>query len=114
MLDNVRPRYWNDPQKGDNYDMVVIGGGAAGMVLSASVSLMGGRACMIERNLIGGDCLYTGCVPSKAFLKAANVAHNARTAGEYGIEVTDIKVNFPKVMERMREIRAEISKTDGA
>ena len=54
--------------------MVVIGGGAAGMVLSASVSLMGGRSCMIEKNVVGGDCLYTGCVPSKAFLKAANIA----------------------------------------
>ena len=55
--------------------MVCIGGGAAGMVTAAGTAYMGGKALMIERNLIGGDCLVTGCVPSKAFLKSANIAH---------------------------------------
>lgn len=114
MLDRVRPRFWDDPKTGDQYDMVVIGGGAAGMVTSASISILGGRAALIERNVIGGDCLYTGCVPSKAFLKASNIAHNVKNAAQYGIEVTEYKVNFPKVMERMRAIRAEISKADAA
>lgn len=94
--------------------MVVIGGGAAGMVTAAAASIYGAKACMIERNLVGGDCLYTGCVPSKAFLKAAHVAHAARTGADYGVDVGEVKVDFGKVMERMRRIRAEVSKSDSA
>ena len=81
MYDHIRPLEWVDPQLPDGtdksqlYDMVCIGGGAAGMVTAAGTAYMGGKALMIERNFLGGDCLVTGCVPSKAFLKAANVAH---------------------------------------
>ena len=61
---------------------------------------------------MGGDCLNTGCVPSKAFIKAASVVHQVRTASEYGILVGEVKVDFKAVMKRMRQIRAEIAEAD--
>ena len=94
--------------------MVCIGGGAAGMVTSAGTVIMGGKALMIERNFMGGDCLVTGCVPSKAFIKSASMAHKIKTGSEFGLEIEGFKVNFPKVMERMRTVRAEIGHHDSA
>lgn len=121
MLDNIRPLEWVDPQvptkeNGEPvYDMVAIGGGAAGMVSTAGTAFMGGKALMIERNFMGGDCLVTGCVPSKAFIRAATVAHQVRTAAKYGVEINGtVKINFGKVMERMRKVRAEIAVHDSA
>jgi len=97
------------------YDMVVIGAGAAGLVTGAASSIYGAKTCLIERNLMGGDCLVTGCVPSKAFLKSCHVAHTCKNAEAYGVEIEGtVKINFPKLMARMREIRAEISKADSA
>ena len=120
MYDNIRPLEWVDPevptQNVLRYDMVAIGGGAAGMVTAAATAFMGGSALMIEKAFMGGDCLVTGCVPSKAFLKSASVAHKLRHGAEqYGLEIRgSVKVNFPKVMERMRKIRAEIAVHDSA
>jgi pyruvate/2-oxoglutarate dehydrogenase complex dihydrolipoamide dehydrogenase (E3) component len=95
--------------------MLVIGGGAGGLVTAAGSSNVGAHVAIIERNFLGGDCLNFGCVPSKAFLKAANVVHSARVAEEYGITVEGtIKTNFATVMERMRKIRAQISENDSA
>ena len=85
------------------------------MVASAGTVSLGGKACIIERAFMGGDCLVTGCVPSKAFIKSASVAHKIRTGSEFGLEIQgEVKVNFEKVMERMRKIRTEISHHDGA
>ena len=67
--------------------MVCIGGGAAGMVTAAGTAFMGGRALMIERTFMGGDCLVTGCVPSKAFLKSAKIAHQIRNGKKVGLEI---------------------------
>ena len=87
--------------------MLVIGGGAGGLVTAAGSAGVGARVAIIERNFLGGDCLNNGCVPSKAFLKCANVVNAARTADQYGIEIQgEIKVNFKTIMERMRKIRA--------
>jgi pyruvate/2-oxoglutarate dehydrogenase complex dihydrolipoamide dehydrogenase (E3) component len=92
----------------------VIGGGAGGLVTAASAVGQGAKVALIEKNLLGGDCLNTGCVPSKAFLKCANVAHNARTAEQFGVKVGQVEVDFPFIMERMRKIRASISDNDSA
>ena len=95
--------------------MLVIGGGAGGLVTAAGSCNMGAHVALIERNFLGGDCLNTGCVPSKAFLKCANVVHAARNAEEFGIIIEgSIKTNFSTVMERMRKIRAEIAENDSA
>jgi len=87
--------------------MLVIGGGAGGLVTAAGAAGVGAKVGLIERQFLGGDCLNTGCVPSKAFLKCANVAHTARTASEFGISIEgEIKIDFGKIMARMRKIRA--------
>lgn len=94
--------------------MLVIGAGAGGLVTAAGSAGTGAKVALIERNFLGGDCLVTGCVPSKAFLKCANIAHAAKSGQEYGVICSDVKVDFPKVMERMRKIRADIAENDSA
>lgn len=81
MMDYARPIVWTDPKEADTYDMLVIGGGAGGLVTSVGSAAIGAKVALIERCWIGGDCLVTGCIPSKAFLKAANVAHDIKNAG---------------------------------
>mmetsp|Transcript_15925 Transcript_15925/g.24602 ORF Transcript_15925/g.24602 Transcript_15925/m.24602 type:complete len:264 (+) Transcript_15925:520-1311(+) len=124
MLDNVRPTFWSDPvalqnagQQGKKaeYDLVVIGGGTAGMVTAAAASIYGAKTCMIERHMIGGDCLVTGCVPSKALLKSAQVAKQLKSSTKFGIELeAPPQINFGKVMDRVRKLRADVSKHDAA
>lgn len=93
--------------------MVVIGGGAGGLVTAAIAKSLGAKVALIERGFMGGDCLVTGCVPSKAFIAAANVAHTVRQSEKFGIKIKgEVEVDFPKVMERMRRIRAEIAEND--
>jgi pyruvate/2-oxoglutarate dehydrogenase complex dihydrolipoamide dehydrogenase (E3) component len=62
------------------YDLIVIGGGSAGLVAASGSALLGAKVALIEKNLLGGDCLYTGCVPSKTLIKSAKFAHQARSA----------------------------------
>ncbi len=94
--------------------MLVIGAGAGGLVTASGCRGAGAKVAIIERKFMGGDCLNFGCVPSKAFLAAANIAHTVKvTAAQFGVIVEGaVKVDFPKVMERMRKIRAEISEND--
>lgn len=87
--------------------MVVIGAGAGGLVTAAGCAGHGAKVALIERAFLGGDCLNNGCVPSKALLKCANMAHTARSGDSYGVRVNgEVVVDFPKIMERMRRIRA--------
>ena len=93
--------------------MVVIGAGAGGLVTAAGSRSLGAKVAIIEKCYMGGDCLVTGCVPSKAFIAAANVAHTIKTSADYGINIKGtVEVNFGKVMERMRRIRAELCEND--
>ena len=71
------------------YDLVVVGGGAAGLVTSAGAAGLGARVALVERERMGGECLWTGCVPSKALLAAAGAAHEARTAHRFGSALSD-------------------------
>lgn len=110
-MDNVRPIKFTDPEV-THYGMIAIGSGAGGLITGITASSAGAKSCILEQNSSGGDCLNTGCVPSKAFIKSAKIAHSCKTADFYGVEVESVKVNFPKVMERMRAIRAKISNAD--
>lgn len=115
MFDNVRPIKWVDPSCDEKYDMVVIGAGAGGLVTAIISASVGARTCIIERGFFGGDCLVTGCVPSKAFIKSASVAQTVKNAENFGIKVEgEVKIDFEAVMERVRRVRAQISSNDAA
>lgn len=90
------------------YDMVVIGGGAAGLTAAGMSAVLGAKTALIEAARLGGDCTWHGCVPSKALLKAAAVAHEMRTASRFGLAEFDEAHQFARVMGRVREIREEI------
>src|SRR5947209_9392778 len=115
LLKNVRPRDWVNPKPAVRYNLVVIGAGTAGLVTAAGAAGLGAKVALVERELLGGDCLNVGCVPSKALIRAARAAAAVRDAGEFGVEVpAGVHVNFPVVMERMRKLRASISPNDSA
>ena len=110
---NTHPPEWVNPEPSGRYNLVVIGAGTAGLVTAAGAAGLGAKVALIEKHLMGGDCLNVGCVPSKALIRCARVAADARAAGEYGVGITgDIHVDFAAVMERMRRLRAGISPND--
>lgn len=115
LLENVHPPDWRPPAPADRYNLVVIGAGTAGLVTAAGAAGLGAKVALVERERMGGDCLNFGCVPSKALLRAARAAADARNAGAFGVRIGgDIHVDFPAVMQRMRRLRAEISNNDSA
>ncbi len=115
LLDCTHPPAWVDPTPKPRYNLVVIGAGTGGLVSAAGAAGVGAKVALIESHLLGGDCLNVGCVPSKALLKCAKVAHTARHAAEYGVKVGgDVTVDFGAVMERMRRLRAAIAPHDSA
>jgi len=114
LLEAVHPSDWVNPTPSGPYNMVVIGGGTAGLVTAIATAGLGGKVALIERHLLGGDCLNVGCVPSKALLSAAKVAARARDAGRYGVSTGPVEVDFGGVMARLREIRARIAPNDSA
>ncbi len=112
---NVHPPDWVNPVAQGRYNLVVIGAGTAGLVAAAGAAGLGAKVALIERELMGGDCLNVGCVPSKAIISAARVARSARSAGEFGVNVPQgTSVDFARVMERMRRLRASLSPHDSA
>jgi pyruvate/2-oxoglutarate dehydrogenase complex dihydrolipoamide dehydrogenase (E3) component len=114
-LANVRPSEWRNPQPAERYDFVVIGAGTAGLVAAHGAAALGAKVALVERELLGGDCLNIGCVPSKAILRTARLYAEMRDAERYGAQIPrDIRVDFPAVMQRMRGIRARISRADSA
>ncbi len=115
LLANVSPVNWVNPQPAPLYDLVVIGAGTAGLVTAAGAAGLGAKAALVEKHLMGGDCLNYGCVPSKSLIRSARAFADGRDAHEYGVEVSDgSHVNFAAVMERMRRLRSQISPHDSA
>jgi len=115
LLSNVHPSDWSNPVPAAKYNLVVIGGGSAGLIAAAGAAGLGAKVALIERHLLGGDCLNTGCVPSKAVIRASRVVSEIKHAGKFGVHVKDEpEVDFGLVMERMRRIRADISPHDSA
>jgi pyruvate/2-oxoglutarate dehydrogenase complex dihydrolipoamide dehydrogenase (E3) component len=96
------------------YDLVVLGGGTAGLVAAAGASGLGARVALVERHLLGGDCLNTGCVPSKALIRSARVVGEMRKASSLGVQVSGVRVDGAGVMRRLRQRRAEIAAHDSA
>ena len=101
------------PRKGVGvYNVVVIGGGTAGLVTAAGTSGLGGRVALIERDRMGGECLNTGCVPSKALVSSARVVDQMRHAAEWGLKAIEPEFDFDAVFARMRDRRARIAPHD--
>jgi pyruvate/2-oxoglutarate dehydrogenase complex dihydrolipoamide dehydrogenase (E3) component len=113
LIDQVCPSGWRNPEPAPLYDLVVIGGGTAGLVCAAGAAGLGARVAIVERHRLGGDCLNTGCVPSKALLHAARAVHDARRAAGAGVSMTPL-VNFAVVMESVRARRADLASNDSA
>src|SRR5882724_4854159 len=112
LVSQVRPPRWKNPTPGGRYNLVVLGGGTAGLVSAAGAAGLGARVALIEKHLLGGDCLNVGCVPSKALIGAARVAASARAGSEFGVGTGDVRVDFAAVMERMRRLRASLAPVD--
>jgi pyruvate/2-oxoglutarate dehydrogenase complex dihydrolipoamide dehydrogenase (E3) component len=97
---------------GDSYDLVIVGMGSAGMVAAEFAATLDLKVAVVERGRVGGDCLWTGCVPSKALLASGKVAHHMRTADEFGIDAVTPTIDRKKVWERIRSVQAQIATTD--
>lgn len=115
LLGNVHPGEWMNPEPADRYHLVVVGAGTAGLVTAAGAAGLGARVALIERGLMGGDCLNVGCVPSKAVIRAARAWAEARDASNgFGAPRSSGEGDFGRAMERMRELRSGISGNDSA
>lgn len=117
LVENVHPPDWVNPRPQQRYHMVVIGAGTAGLVSAAGAAGLGARVALIERHLMGGDCLNVGCVPSKGVIRASRAWRDAReAAARFGGPPVprDAAGDFGAAMERMRRLRAGISVHDGA
>lgn len=114
LVANVHPQDWKNPAPASRYHLVVLGAGTAGLVTAAGAASLGAKVALVERHLMGGDCLNVGCVPSKTLIRAARAAHETRNAGEFGVRARDVQVDFATVMERVRRVRAGISPHDSA
>ena len=136
LVGNVHPADWINPTPALRYNLVVIGAGTAGLVTAVGAAGLGAKVALIEKHFMGGDCLNVGCVPSKAIIRAARAAAAVRDASEFGVNIEPltrpsaslypsngerdgvrgggVEVDFGKVMERMRRLRADISPHDSA
>jgi pyruvate/2-oxoglutarate dehydrogenase complex dihydrolipoamide dehydrogenase (E3) component len=115
LIWNVHPPDWRNPPPAKRYHLAVVGAGSAGLVCAAAAAALGARVALIERNLMGGECLNFGCVPSKTLLRAARACADATRMSEYGISRSaDAGIDFATTMERVRRIRAKLSEKDSA
>jgi pyruvate/2-oxoglutarate dehydrogenase complex dihydrolipoamide dehydrogenase (E3) component len=112
LVSLVHPPEWRNPIPRGRYNLVVVGAGTAGLVSAAGAAGLGARVALVERHLLGGDCLNVGCVPSKGLIAAARVAAQARRAADFGVRVSEVSVDFGAVMERMRRLRSGIAPVD--
>lgn len=114
LVANVHPPEWINPAPAERYDLVVVGAGTAGLVCAAGAAGFGARVALVERHLMGGDCLNFGCVPSKAVLRAAKAWHAAAAGASFGAPIATAAGDTARAMERMRALRADISRNDSA
>jgi pyruvate/2-oxoglutarate dehydrogenase complex dihydrolipoamide dehydrogenase (E3) component len=113
LVNNVHPSDWVNPDPTGPYNIVVIGAGTAGLVTAVIAAAVGARVALIEKHLMGGDCLNVGCVPSKGVIRAARAWADVRRADEFGVHIPPgVKYDFGAAMARMRKLRARISHTD--
>ncbi len=115
LVANVHPPNWVNPEPTGRYNIVVIGAGTAGLITAVVAASLGAKVALIEKHLMGGDCLNVGCVPSKGVIRAARAWGDLRHANEFGLEIpAGVKYDFGAAMARMRKLRARISENDSA
>ena len=115
LAENVHPSKWVNPEAAGRYNIVVLGGGTAGLITAIVGASLGARVALIEQHLMGGDCLNVGCVPSKGIIRASRAWADLKHAAEFGLGIPDgVTYDFGAVMSRMRRLRARISHTDSA
>jgi pyruvate/2-oxoglutarate dehydrogenase complex dihydrolipoamide dehydrogenase (E3) component/uncharacterized membrane protein YdjX (TVP38/TMEM64 family) len=115
LVANVRPGDWVNPEPAPVYNLVVIGAGTAGLVTAAGAAGLGAKVALVERHLMGGDCLNYGCVPSKAVIRSSRLCAELSRASALGLQTpAGVEVDFAAVMARMRRLRAGISEHDSA
>ena len=114
LVAQVHPPGWTNPTPSGAYDLLVVGAGTAGLVSAAGGAGLGARVALVERHLLGGDCLNVGCVPSKAVIASARAAAGTRAAQALGVNAPPADADFAAVMARMRRLRADLAPTDGA
>ncbi|HXQ22359.1 MAG TPA: mercuric reductase [Candidatus Acidoferrales bacterium] len=113
LVANLHPRGRKNPAPAARYNLVVIGAGTAGLVTAAGAAGLGAKVALVERHLLGGDCLNVGCVPSKCVISSARVVGDSSKAQALGVHVpAGVTADFAAVMERMRRLRARISDHD--
>src|ERR1700739_1409312 len=87
LVANVHPPDWGNPEPAPRYNLVVIGAGTAGLVTAAGAAGLGAKVALIEKHLLGGDCLIGGCVPSKAIIRSSRATFDIMEAGRFGVRV---------------------------
>ena len=113
LAENVHPPNWVNPEAAGRYNIVVIGAGTAGLITAVIAASLGAKVALIEKHLMGGDCLNVGCVPSKGIIRAARAWADLRNAEEFGLHIPPgVKYDFGAAMARMRQLRARISHND--
>jgi pyruvate/2-oxoglutarate dehydrogenase complex dihydrolipoamide dehydrogenase (E3) component len=113
LVDNVHPSNWVNPEPSGRYNIVVLGAGTAGLITAVIAASLGAKVALIEKHLMGGDCLNVGCVPSKGVIRAARAWADLRDAEEFGLHIPPgVKYDFGAAMARMRKLRARISHND--
>jgi dihydrolipoamide dehydrogenase len=105
LRDYVKPKQFDT-------NLIVIGAGSAGLVSALIAATVKAKVTLVERHKMGGDCLNTGCVPSKSLIRSARIADYARRAEEFGLAKVDVKVDFQKVMERVQGVIKTIEPHD--
>ncbi len=115
LVESAHPPAWRNPAPKARYDLVVLGAGTAGLVAAVVSAGVGAKVALVERHLMGGDCLNFGCVPSKTLIRSARAAAAVREATRFGVRAAGpVEVDFAAVMERVRRVRAEIAPHDSA
>ena len=115
LVANVHPPGWQNPRPAGRYNLVVVGAGTAGLVTAAVAAGLGAKVALVERHLMGGDCLNVGCVPSKGILRAARAWAALKSCSDLGVSLREEPDrDFGAVMARMRRLRARLSRIDSA
>ncbi|HEY5648227.1 MAG TPA: mercuric reductase [Nitrospiria bacterium] len=116
LVNNVHPPDWINPEPAGRYNLVVIGAGTAGLISAVIGASLGAKVALIERHLMGGDCLNVGCVPSKGLIRASRVWAEVKNSPEFGVKLKKdgLTFDFGTALDRMYKTRAQISHNDSA